>query len=49
MPNCLKFYINGKWVDRTERSRIDIINPASNPLEASAKPQSTNELNFLMP
>jgi len=30
MINCFKFYINGKWVDRTERPRIDIVNPADN-------------------
>ena len=29
MTDCLRFYINGQWVDRSDRPRLDIVNPAT--------------------
>ncbi|MEQ8327918.1 MAG: aldehyde dehydrogenase family protein, partial [Parvibaculum sp.] len=29
MKECLKFYINGEWVDPAEKKTLDVINPAT--------------------
>ena len=29
MKDCLKFYINGEWVDPVEPNTLDVINPAT--------------------
>ena len=39
MKECLKFYINGKWVDPVNPQHFDVINPATE--ESSNIPIST--------